>query len=282
MLLPTASPTASPVLIFPGDGIFFWWQAGAVAGLSQRFDLSRARVAGASAGALSASSVCCGLDNHRGLELALALTEETGVWQRGPFGLYGVWGGIIREWLEMMLPDDAHSACSDRAFIAVKAAPRLQRPYFRTQLLSDYASRADLIDATMASLHIPWFMDRRATARFRGHRYIDGSFPLLRDASRHLYLPTQAGHLCLRSSDDARIRRRCDATSSHAAPPFHRCGTARILPPFVHTRYASPADFLGRGVTAESAWQMMAWGEEYVEELELRGGLEVLESLRRS
>ena len=37
-------------LVFPGGGIFFWWQAGAITSLSKRIDLSAVPCCGASAG----------------------------------------------------------------------------------------------------------------------------------------------------------------------------------------------------------------------------------------
>ena len=40
------------------------------------------------------------------LERALALCEETGALERGAWGLYGIWGGVIRQWLDELLPED--------------------------------------------------------------------------------------------------------------------------------------------------------------------------------
>ena len=37
------------------------------------------------------------------LERALALCEETGALERGAWGLYGIWGGVIRQWLDELL-----------------------------------------------------------------------------------------------------------------------------------------------------------------------------------
>ena len=43
-------------LVFPGGGIFFWWQAGAIASLSKRIDLSTVPCCGASAGSATRNS----------------------------------------------------------------------------------------------------------------------------------------------------------------------------------------------------------------------------------
>jgi hypothetical protein len=47
---------------------------------------------------------------------------------------------------------------------------------------ADFSSKDDLIDACMASVHIPYFMNARFSARFRGSRYLDGSFRASRNA----------------------------------------------------------------------------------------------------
>jgi hypothetical protein len=43
-------------LVFPGGGIFFWWQAGAITSLSKRIDLSTVPCSGASAGSAPRNS----------------------------------------------------------------------------------------------------------------------------------------------------------------------------------------------------------------------------------
>jgi len=222
--------------------------------LAERFDLRRARLAGASAGALSASAAACEVDLVDGLETALQLTRDAGAVKDGEgFGLYGVWGGVVRSWLESILPADAHTVCSSRVHVAVKAVPRLRRPWFETQIVSEYAGRDDLLDAIMASLHIPYFMDKHATARFRGQRYIDGSFSI-RGSTRSLLLPGASGHLCVRSKHDERIR----------------------------ARYGSPTAFLARGMAVDDVREMMTWGAEHIEAMDRKGELALLDPLRRT
>lgn len=43
---------------------------------------------------------------------------------------------------------------------------------FRRRAVSDFTSKDDLIKACMASVHIPWFMDKHFSARHRGGRYV--------------------------------------------------------------------------------------------------------------
>ena len=68
------------------------------------------------------------------LERALALCEETGALERGAWGLYGIWGGVIRQWLDELLPEDAAQRCDGRVELLVTAlhpgrpAPSLELP----------------------------------------------------------------------------------------------------------------------------------------------------------
>ena len=41
-------------------------------------------------------------------ELALSLSEDANVWER-PLGLQGVWGKLIYEWLDRLVPEDAEA-----------------------------------------------------------------------------------------------------------------------------------------------------------------------------
>lgn len=65
MRLVPALATAPPRLVFPGGGIFFWWQAGVVRQLQKRFVVDQICCSGASAGALSATLAACGCDSTR-------------------------------------------------------------------------------------------------------------------------------------------------------------------------------------------------------------------------
>ena len=70
----------------------------------------------------------------------------------------GVWGPLIRRWLDELLPADAARVCSGRVGLFTLA---LWPPLPRHVFVDDFASKEDLIDAAMASVHIPWFLDGR-------------------------------------------------------------------------------------------------------------------------
>ena len=233
-----AVPPSQPArLLFPGGGIFFWWQAGAITALSRRIDLSTAPCCGASAGALAATLAACDVDMELALERALALSIEARAFERGPFGLYGIWAGVIRTWLDELLPADAARRCDGRVELLVTELPSL-----RTLAVSDFADREALIDANLASVHVPFFVDGRPTASFRGVACVDGSLRALLQPLPQLTEGCRINH-----HDDPRMR----------------------------AKYRHASDFL-RLVSPAGVREMMAWGEAYVDGVDAAGGLEAL------
>eukprot|EP00577_Skeletonema_sp_RCC1716_P018057 CAMPEP_0113400006 /NCGR_PEP_ID=MMETSP0013_2-20120614/15875_1 /TAXON_ID=2843 ORGANISM="Skeletonema costatum, Strain 1716" /NCGR_SAMPLE_ID=MMETSP0013_2 /ASSEMBLY_ACC=CAM_ASM_000158 /LENGTH=253 /DNA_ID=CAMNT_0000285011 /DNA_START=120 /DNA_END=881 /DNA_ORIENTATION=+ /assembly_acc=CAM_ASM_000158 len=167
----TVDEHSGPRLIFPGGGLFFYWQAGVISHLQEEgYNLSNAHLSGASAGALSATLAATGVDFYEATELALSLSEEAGVWDR-PLGLQGIWGDMIHTWLDELLPHDADEMVSEKLHILVTPVPS-----FGKQKINKFDTRDDLIHANMASVHLPWFLNGDLTKEFRGQSVIDGSF----------------------------------------------------------------------------------------------------------
>jgi len=238
----SARSARGSLLSFKGDGIFFWWQAGAVTALSKLVDFSQVPCVGASAGALAASLAACECDMDAALECALSKSRRAGVFERGPWGLYGIWGGIIRSWLYELLPADAHHKCSGRVHIMMRECPSLQ-----LRSVSDFSSLDDLISANLASVHVPLFIDGHLAARFRGHQYVDGSISLLNSNECDLL----AGAVTIHSSLDPRMRRKYGVQ-----------------------------DFL-KLTTADSIREMMVWGAQHVEAMDAQGELDALRHKKR-
>ena len=274
--------------MFPGGGIFFWWQAGVVAALAERgYDFSNSRSIGVSAGALAATLATCGADMNEAFDLAAAASIN--LFDRGPWALQGVWGGIIRQWLDDLLPEDAAERCSSRVHILTKEAPCLH-----TRVISTYADRDDLIHANMASVHIPCaprtarthtrarahtaaptthepgrspastftrprarrlFLDGQLTARFRGGEYVDGS-------------------LSLESSESMMRRLLIPDTDSEPHP-----GRVMVIESSrdarMRSRFSKAGDFV-RLSSVDAVREMMVWGREYIGCLEAEGSLELL------
>jgi len=100
---------------------------------------------------------------------AFRLSTENDIWNR-PGGLAGIWAGLIRQWLDELLPADADVRCAGRVRLIATEVPTLRLRY-----LDEFESREDLIDACMASVHIPFFLDGNASFTYKGKRYVDGS-----------------------------------------------------------------------------------------------------------
>ena len=114
-----------PSIVFPGGGIYFWWQAGAVKALQESCDLDEYSFSGASAGSLSAVFAASGVDMDDAYRSAHRLASENGIWERRE-GLAGIWGPLIHEWLSELLPENVAELCSGRVSIMVTEV----RPWF--------------------------------------------------------------------------------------------------------------------------------------------------------
>lgn len=263
----------APGLVYPGGGIFFWHQAGSVKALARRLDLANTPCVGASAGALAATLAVNNADMDIALESALRLSHEAGVFDRGPWGLAGIWGPIIEQWLDELLPLDAAARCSGTTRIMVNEVDLSLPPRLRCTSVTEYVDRPELIAgappaapsvaarrnsystptlivcarlaANLASVHVPLFIDGRWTAPFRGLRCVDGSFSL---GGAETPLAHSGGGPSVRISaeDDARMR----------------------------AKYSRAGDFL-RLSGMDAVREMMQWGEEHVDAMERRGELDV-------
>jgi len=110
---------------FAGGGIYFFWQLGAARFLREQYDVSRLPMAGASSGSLVACLTACGVCPVRTLESAYQLSLDHDVWGR-KLGLLGIWGGLIRTWLDELLPPNAHELASGRLHVIIARAPGLE------------------------------------------------------------------------------------------------------------------------------------------------------------
>lgn len=136
------------------NGAFFAWpyQAG-VASYAQEHNLldAQSRVYGTSSGAVVAVMLASGVDIARvGLAAGLEANAKAKGSRRIPFFAPS---GVIATYFEIFgraLPDDAHTLATGRLFVAVTRVPRFQR-----KIVSEFASRAALLDALAASIAIP-------------------------------------------------------------------------------------------------------------------------------
>jgi hypothetical protein len=167
---PEISTLDRPILSIAGGGRYFFWYLGVMKYLLEYFDLSKVTLIGASAGGLVAVLSACNVNLDRAVREAYRLSVENDVFTR-PAGLAGIWGEIIRAWLDELLPENAQELCTDgRVKLVVTEALTLRLRY-----IEEFSDRDDLIAALRCTIHIPWFLDGAATRQYRGKRYIDGS-----------------------------------------------------------------------------------------------------------
>ncbi|KAK9804463.1 hypothetical protein WJX73_004309 [Symbiochloris irregularis] len=159
-----------PVLSGGGGGIFFFWQLGIIKYLEEHFDLTKVEARGASAGALIATLAVCNVDPRKALDLAHSLSVEAGLFDR-KFKLAGVWGGLIRAWLYGLLPSNAADLVRGRLKLVVTDV----RHRLKQVAITDFENNKDLVEANLASVHVPFFLDYRPFASYRGRPYVDGS-----------------------------------------------------------------------------------------------------------
>ena len=203
---------------------------------------------------MSATMAATGVDFREAFELEerlLAGAAEDDLHKVPPY-----WSGYVRRWLDSCLPADACERCNGRLHISVTELT----PRFGTTTISTYESRSDLIDAVLASVHVPFWMDPRFCTSFRGTSCIDGS----------VYLP--------RLSQPELLSR------PPYALPDGKSADVRVFQfddPRMRAAYPSPADFLATKSPSEKM-QMMEWGASFVEELDAAGRLSPLEALRRA
>ena len=138
--------------------------------LGERYDLDPAncRLLGASAGALAIVLHACGVDFRHATRVAYRLAEENDLYERR-LALVGVWGRLVREWLQELLPEDAHERCASWCGICVLEVLPLKR-----RAVTTFETRDDLIECLMASVHIPFLLDYKPFSSFRGKLCIDG------------------------------------------------------------------------------------------------------------
>ncbi|KAK9826079.1 hypothetical protein WJX74_010834 [Apatococcus lobatus] len=161
--------TAPGPLAVGGGGIFFFWQQGVTQYLQEHFEMDEVPLIGASAGALVATLAACKVDSETALQVAYRLSLENDLFER-PLGLAGIWGQLIVAWLDELLPANAADICRDRLKLIVTNVPSFRQAY-----VSDYSDKQDLIQANMASVHIPFFLDLRPCKWYKGALRIDGS-----------------------------------------------------------------------------------------------------------
>ncbi|KAK7469821.1 hypothetical protein BaRGS_00036150 [Batillaria attramentaria] len=152
-------------------GIYHLGVASCLVKHGQRFLARLDRVAGASAGALAAA-ILVTAPTPRHVEISVdMLTNVARKIRRKPFGAltpgFQLTNQVARL-LDKILPLDAHELARGRLFVSLTHAKSHQNEVF-----TDFKSRDELIQALVASCHIPVYSGVRSPT-LRGEHYYDG------------------------------------------------------------------------------------------------------------
>ena len=171
-----------------GSGWLFPWHVGVLAALRARpRALASAseglRVTGTSGGAIVAVTDACGIAPEDAMKMSMEIAKQLRAQppnaNRGDTWLssWGRMGGVLERALHEHLPTDAHERCNGgRGGITATPVrgPADKMVWREPELISHFTSRDDLIEACLASSHIPYYLDGELAREWRGRWWVDG------------------------------------------------------------------------------------------------------------
>ena len=158
-------------LSFSGSGFLGVYQLGAIECLHHHTPklIQNASLAGASAGALLAACMACGVPLRTVKSSFIETAISAQHWAMGPFNPNFKIEDYLKLGLET-LPQDAHLQANGRLFVSITKVKAL-----KNEIVSHWESREDLIQCLLCSCFLPVFSGVRFPV-FRGEKYIDGGF----------------------------------------------------------------------------------------------------------
>ncbi|NXF45545.1 PLPL1 protein, partial [Oceanites oceanicus] len=161
-------------ILLRGCSSLLLYEAGVLAALrelSPDILKSASRIYGASSGSIVATLALCECDIGKGYALPLILTAETFFWGFLPGGKALK---ILKDFLNKFLPTNAHQLVSGKLHIIVTRVRDC-----RSVVVSEFASREDLIQAVVCSCFIPLYFGI-LPPMYHGVRYVDGEIGMWR------------------------------------------------------------------------------------------------------
>lgn len=157
---------------FAGCGFMGVYYIGGAACLLQRCPellLRAPRVYGSSAGALTGAVLTTGVPLETVTAELMSLAMKARSHKLGPLHPDFNLMKHVRDFLLRVLPMDAHIRASGRLFVSVTRIPSRAN-----QLLSEFSSREELIQALICSCFVPFYCGI-IPPTFRGERFVDGA-----------------------------------------------------------------------------------------------------------
>ncbi|KAJ6809493.1 putative patatin-like phospholipase domain-containing protein 1 [Iris pallida] len=160
----------SPGFSFSAAGLLFPYHLGVSQLLLEKGYIKETTpLAGSSAGAIVCATIASGNTMEEALQATKILAEDCRL-NGTAFRL----GAVLRNLLDVFLPDDVHTKCNGRVRVAITQL--LWRP--RGLLVDQFDSKEDLINAVITSSFIPGYLAPRPATMFRNRLCIDGGLTL--------------------------------------------------------------------------------------------------------
>ena len=137
---------------FSGCGLLAFYHAGVGQCVQERAPGMLKKISayyGASAGAITAVMAACRLDAKKGFTFLKSLHEAGRHWALGRLGVFHPSFDLmrrLREFLNDILPRNAHRMCRGKVHISLTVFPEM-----RNWLVTDFNTRAELINVGMKS-----------------------------------------------------------------------------------------------------------------------------------
>ncbi|NWS48899.1 PLPL1 protein, partial [Probosciger aterrimus] len=173
-------------ILFRGCSSLLLYEAGVLAALkelSPNMLESASKIYGASSGSIIATLGLCGCDIGKGsaLPFILLYKAKTTIYNALKFYSWTVYLGgrvftVLKDTLKLHLPPNAHQLVAGRLHVIVT---RLRD--CRSVVVSEFASREELIQVLMCSCFIPFYFGLLPPT-YRGVRYVDGELGMWRSS----------------------------------------------------------------------------------------------------
>ncbi|CEF59390.1 Patatin/Phospholipase A2-related domain and Acyl transferase/acyl hydrolase/lysophospholipase domain-containing protein [Strongyloides ratti] len=160
-------------LSFAGCGFLCIYHAGVCAAIKEYApQLARNKICGASAGSIAATFLLCDICISKATSNILQVVTQARSRALGALHPSFNLLQLVRDGLELALPDNAHELCSGKLYISLTRVKDHQNV-----IVSQYDTREELIQAIICSCFIPFYCGR-VPPKFRGEQYVDGGISL--------------------------------------------------------------------------------------------------------
>uniref|UniRef100_A0A0K0ESS7 triacylglycerol lipase n=1 Tax=Strongyloides stercoralis TaxID=6248 RepID=A0A0K0ESS7_STRER len=160
-------------LSFAGCGFLCIYHAGVCAAIKEYApQLAKNKVCGASAGSIAATFLLCDICISKATSNILQVVTQARSRALGALHPSFNLLKLVRDGLELALPDNAHELCSGKLFISLTRVKD-----HKNVIVSQYDTKEELIQAIICSCFIPFYCGR-IPPKFRGEQYVDGGISL--------------------------------------------------------------------------------------------------------